>query len=129
MKDLFFPRICIVLALVILAGVAALWVLLQAIFVGPELAGIPFPDPGKGAAIYRAQLLAPPEWLLAALSRLLRLDPWIYALGLLVLLPVLLSLGIDWAAGRRRNTPRAPLDDIPRLDRRSLRPRGDKHRP
>lgn len=110
----------------ILAGVAALWVLLEAIFAEPELAGIPFPDPGTGAALYRAELLAPPEWLLAALSRL---DPWIYALGLLVALPVLLSLGIDWAVGRRRNTPRAPLDDIPRLDRRSLRPRGGRHRP
>lgn len=129
MKDLFFPRICIVLALVILAGVAALWVLLQAVFAGPELAVIPFPHPGKGAAVYRAQLLAPPEWLLAAVARVLRPAPWLCALGLLVLLPVLLSLGIDWAAGRRRNTPRAPLDNIPRLDRRSLRPRGDKHRP
>lgn len=112
----------------ILAGVAALWVLLEAIFVGPELAGIPFPDPGTGAALYRAELLAPPEWLPAAQARLPRLDPWIYALGLLVVLPVLLSLGIDWAAGRRRNTPRVPSDDIPRLDRRSLRPRGGRHR-
>lgn len=110
----------------ILAGVAALWVLLEAIFVGPERAGISLPDPGTGAALYRAELLAPPEWLPAALSRL---DPWIYALVLLVVLPVLLTLCIDWAAGRRRNTPRAPSDDIPRLDRRSLRPRGGRHRP
>ncbi|WP_415393163.1 hypothetical protein [Paracoccus sp. SJTW-4] len=113
----------------ILAGVAALWVLLEAIFVGPERAGISLPDPGTEAALYRAELLVPPEWLSAALSRLPRLDPWIYALVLLVVLPVLLTLCIDWAAGRRRNTHRAPLDDIPRLDRRSLRSRGGRHRP
>ena len=115
----------------ILAGVAALWVLLESVFVGPERAGISLPDPGTGAALYRAELLAPPEWLSVALARLLRLDPWIYALVLLVVLPVLLSLGIDWAAGRRRsrNPPRAPLNDIPRPNRRSLRPRGGRHRP
>lgn len=126
MKDLFFPRLCVVLALVILAGAAALRLLLQPGVVDSELAGIPFLHPENGA-VHQAHLLGLPEWVPAALIRLLQLDPRSCALGLLALLPLLLSLGIDWAAGRRRNPnpPGAPLNAIPRRAPRPGHPRRD----
>lgn len=125
-KDLFFLRLGAVLCLVILAGTAALWLLLHPGAAKTELAEIPFLYLENGA-VHQAHLLALPEWMPAALIRLLHLDPRSYALGLLALLPLLLSVGIDWAAGRRRNpnTPDAPLNDIPRRAPRSGHPRRD----
>ena len=55
------------------------------------------------------------------LSRLLRVEAWVYTAVLLLALPVVLSLGIDWAAGRRELAAddEGPLpDQVPRMGRR-----------
>ena len=131
MKDLFFLRLCVVLAVVILAGTTSLWVLLDALLSTPELVGpqvLPRPDSTSD----HAWLSVVPQWLAAVVAVLCGIKPWVYALGVLALLPVLpvlLSFGVDWAAGARRgpggNRGAAP-DKIPRPLGHGSRPKGHR---
>lgn len=125
MKDLFFLRTCVVLAAVILAGAAALCLLLQAVLGDrPELGqllGLVSTKPANPLEIHRPDLAWLPAWLCPVLSRLLRVEAWVYTAVLLLALPVVLSLGIDWAADRREPSAGAegPLpDQVPRMGRR-----------
>ena len=124
MKDLFFLRTCVVLAAVILAGAAALCLLLQAVLGDrPELGQLLglASDAANPLEIQRPDLAWLPAWLCPVLSRLLRVEAWVYTAVLLLALPVVLSLGIDWAAGRRELAAddEGPLpDQVPRMGRR-----------
>lgn len=124
MKDLFFLRTCVVLAAVILAGAAALCLLLQAVLgVRPELGQLLglASDAAIPLEIHRTDLAWLPAWLCPVLSRLLRVEAWVYTAVLLLALPVVLSLGIDWAADRRELAAddEGPLpDQVPRMGRR-----------
>lgn len=133
-KDMFFPRMCVVLAVVTLAGAAIVWALLHAVFPASGSGAIPPLFPFTEPAIHPAQSLALPERLVSAAAWLRQVPSWVWALGLLLLLPVVLSFGIDWAAGRHDLGPRSrarlddQLDEVPRPASRPLRPQGSNLR-
>lgn len=133
-KDMFFPRICIVIIVAILAAAIALWLLFHAIFQGWGPVAILPPlqvDAITNPAPCCTQVTEVTGWLRPAEARLPRIEAWVYAVGLLLLLPVVLSLGIDWAAGPRRTPspgPRPPRDKVSRHDRSTSRPRNDQPR-
>ncbi|TKW66607.1 MAG: hypothetical protein DI616_08895 [Paracoccus denitrificans] len=49
--------------------------------------------------IYRGSLDWMPDWLVPLIGRFLHLEVWIFALALLLIVPILASFALDWAFG------------------------------